>query len=240
MGASSAFSSPGRAAARFAAAVLGGVTWRIALATQLLGLLFATTDWLSRGEHVATRRLLVYLLCAQAVMAMFAMLAALAGDEIVRRGWRTWRAFVVVLLCASVANVVARWMLDVGFGVFASRHGPAVMVNDFFDVGLIWGTALMVYLNRQSTTRFLWRLRDDELERAHAERRVIASRIAVAEAGMDPALALRRLAEIRELYAAGVSGADRKLEELIDALRSTVARCAAVERAAAQRPETRW
>ena len=75
------------------------------------------------------------------------------------------------------------------------------VLSDFLTLGGIWGTALMVYLNRQSARRLLARLRADELERAQAERRLIASRLIATEAQIDPGSVLRQLGEVRDLFA---------------------------------------
>lgn len=204
------------------------LTWRAALATQSLGALFALTEWLesARGR---TPRLLTYLLCAQAVTALLVLLAALAGDDAVRRGWKVFRAFVVVVLGASLLNAAGQWLIDTGFSDIVPGRGPESIANDFFNVGALWGTALMVYLNRQSAARLLARLRTDELERAEEERRVIASRLTAAEARMDPVSVLRQLSDVREQFAAGYAGADGKLEELITTLRRGVSRNAVVD-----------
>ena len=222
----------------FASALWGRLTWRSAIVTQSLGALFALTDWLERGS-IASPRLLAYLLCAQAVLALLAMLAALAGDEAVRRGWKVLRAFVMVVLCASALNAAAQWILHTGFGDIVPGRGPAVIANDFFNVGVLWGTVLMVYLNRQSAARLLAHLRADELERAEAERRMITSRVAAAEARMDPVSVLRQLSEAREQFAAGHFGADARLEDLIATLRESVRRSVAADGAVAGPREVR-
>jgi hypothetical protein len=222
----------------FASATWGTLTWRAAIATQSLGALFALTDWLER-DSAATLRLLAYLLCAQAMTALLVMLAALTGDEAVRRGWKVLRAFVIVVLCASVLNAAAQWVLDAGFGDIVLGRAPVVIANDFFNVGALWGTALMVYLNRQSAARLLARLRADELERAEAEGRMITSRLAAVEARMDPASVLRQLSEVRDQFAAGRSCADGRLEELIAALRESVMRSVSADGAVAGPQEAR-
>jgi len=51
---------------------------------------------------------------------VFLMLAALAGDEAVRRGWSVLRAFVAVLLCASGAAALTQW----GINQFLSLEHP--------------------------------------------------------------------------------------------------------------------
>lgn len=213
----------------FAWAVLRAVSWRAVLVTQALGLLFALYPWLEQWHRSGQPSLLLNL-TGQAIAALLVMLAAFAGDEAVRRGWSVWRAFVVVLLCASVANVLAQQaLLYRTFAVAGPARDLGAVLSDFLTLGGIWGTALMVYLNRQSARRLLARLRADELERAQAERRLIASRLVATEAQIDPGSVLRQLGEVRDLFAEGKQEADERLDGLITGLRAMVARGAAVQ-----------
>jgi len=205
----------------FVSALWGSLNWRAVVATQSVGLLYALTEWLESGS-AATLRLLAYLLCSQAVTACLVLLAALAGDEAVRRGWNVLRAFLVVVLSTSLLNAAAQWLLDGGFGDIVPRRGLAVMANDFFNAGVLWGTVLLVYLNRQSAARLLAQLRADELERLEAERRVITSRLAAAETRLDLHSVLRQLSEVRGQFVAGHASADGSLEDLIATLRASV------------------
>jgi len=199
------------------------LTWRAVLLTQSLGLVFALYPWLQRWNRPDQPSLLLNIV-EQAFAALLVMLAAFTADEAVRRGWSVWRAFVVVLLCASIINVIAQALLHDAFGVPGPVHGLASTLRNLFNIGSLWGTALMVYLNRQSACRLLARLRAGELERAQAERRLVASRLAAVEAQIDPAAVLRQLAEVRDLFAAGRPEADEHLNTLITGLRETVAR----------------
>jgi hypothetical protein len=213
----------------FAWAVLRAVTWRAVLVTQALGLLFALYPWLEQWHRPGQPSLLLNL-TRQAIAALLVMLAAFAGDEAVRRGWSVWRAFVVVLLCASFVNVLAQQgLLHRKFAVAGPPRDLGAVLSDFLTLGGIWGTALMVYLNRQSARRLLARLRADELERAQAERRLIASRLVATEAQIDPGSVLRQLGEVRDLFAEGRQEADERLDALITGLRAMVARGAAAQ-----------
>ena len=219
-----AFRLARRGVSSFVSDVLGAVTWRALLLTQCLGLLFGIAPWLERLHQPGQPPLLLGLL-GQSVTALLVMLTALACDEAVRRGASIWRAFVVGMLSVSLVNVLAQWLLHAVAGdADASRAELARMVNDFLSVGAVWGTALMVYLNRCSARRLLSRLRSNELERAQAEQRLMASRLAAAEAQIDPGAVLGRLAEVRDLYAAGVPQAEERLEALIAGMRESVAR----------------
>jgi len=212
-----------RPAIGFAASVLDSVSWKALLLTQSLGLLFALVPWLVHLGH-RPRGYLLLQLTQQAATALCVMLAALAADEAVRRGWQVWRAFVVALLCASLAAALAHLGLYVGLRVADPVAGLQRFVLAFFGVGIQWGTALMVYLNRQSGRRILAGVRAGELARLQAERRLIASRLASAESEVEPQAVGQRLQRLRDLYAAGSAQADSELERLITELRDSAAR----------------
>lgn len=207
----------------FTTAVLRSITWRAVLATQALGFVFALTPWLEQFGQ-PTRPQLAFALTQQALTAFFVLLAALAGDEAVRRGWRVLAAFAATLLCASAATAYTQWCIEAWFGVIDPLHGERRLWDTFFQVGSLWGTVLLVYLNRQSAARLLARLRAGELARVQAERRLIASELAAAEAEINPTAVLQQLAQVRDLYATGDADADQKLEDLIGDLRAVVTR----------------
>jgi hypothetical protein len=207
----------------FAAVVRRSVTWRAIVLTQSLGLLYALISWLAApGPHF--RGYLLFLLVQEGVSGLCVMLAALAGDEAVRRGWRVWRAFVVVTLSASLAAALAQLGLDAGLRIADPEAALPRCLLTFFGVGTQWGTALMVYLNRQSAQRVLAGVRAGELARLRAEQQLIASRLAATETQVDPPAIRQRLQQLRNLYAAGSARADAELERLITELRQRAAR----------------
>jgi hypothetical protein len=207
----------------FAAAVRRALTWRAVVLTQALGLVFAITAWLvTFGQHA--NGYLLFHLVQEGISGLCVMLGALAGDEAVRRGWRVWRAFVVVTLGASLAAALAQLGLDAGLRIADPVAGLPRCLLTFFGVGARWGTAMMVYLNRQSAQRVLAGVRAGELARLRAERQLIASRLAAAETQVDPPAVRQRLEQLRNLYAAGSVRADAELERLITELRQRAAR----------------
>jgi hypothetical protein len=208
----------------FAITVGRSVTWRAVVVTQLLGLVFAITVWL---ETLGQRPdgYLLFAVVQESVSGLCVMLAALAGDEAVRRGWRVWRAFVVVTFCASLVAALAQLgLVDAGLRVADPMAGLARFLITFFGVGTLWGTALMVYLNRQSARRVLAGVRAGELARLRAEQRLITSRLAAAETQVDPPAIRQRLERLRNLYDTGSAGADAELERFITELRERAAR----------------
>lgn len=207
----------------FAAAVRRAVTWRAVVLTQSLGLLFAITAWLETFGQRPNGYLMFHLV-QEAMSGLCVMLAALAGDEAVRRGWRVWQAFVVVTLGASLVAALAQLGLDAGLHIADPMAGLPRCLFTFFGVGTTWGTALLVYLNRQSAQRVLAGVRAGELARLRAEQRLLTSRLAATETQVDPPAIRQRLEQLRNLYAAGSARADAELERLITELRQRAAR----------------
>lgn len=212
----------------FVRTALGALSWRAVLVTQSIGLLFAVDTWLELW-HQPQQPWLLGSVARQAITALLVMLAALAGDQAIRRGSGIWRAFAIATLVASSLNVLAQLLVSFGLGVGLSERGLVWILEDFLGVGGLWGTVLLVYLNRQSARRLLARLRAGELERAEAERRLIGSRLAAAESRIDPSAVLRQLSEVRDLYAAARPEAEERFEALITGLRETVARASAAQ-----------
>jgi hypothetical protein len=214
---------PLRRMADFAAAVRRAVTWRAVALTQALGLVFATTAWLVTLGQRANGYLL-FQLVQEGISGLCVMLAALAGDEAVRRGWPVWRAFVVLTLAASLATALTQLGLDAGLRIVDPVAALPRCLLTFFGVGTTWGTALLVYLNRQSAQRVLAGVRAGELARLRAEQQLLASRLAATETQVDPPAIRQRLEQLRNLYAAGSTRADSELQRLITELRERAAR----------------
>jgi hypothetical protein len=216
----------------FLRAVLHAVTWKLFLAAQALALASALLLYLEvRGPRAQPHVLHMYLI-SRAVAAVFLMLAAVATDEAVRRGFRMWRVYPVALLAGSGAAAIAQWYVRSWLGLidYPSNAGLPLprMVLVAVDVAGLGGVALLAYLNRQSAQRMLAGVRAAELERVRIERRLIESRLATAQAQIDPESVLKQLTEIRNLYGAARTGANEKLETLIQELRASVAQSVAV------------
>ncbi len=210
-----------RSARAFAAAVLRALTWKAVLLTQVLGAALAVQYWLE-NEGPAQPRFLPVLI-VQALCALYVLLAALAADQAVRRGWGVWHAFAVTLLGITGAMAGIQWGVNDWLGVSSPDGGFGQFQYFAFSSGG-WSTALLVYLNRRSAQRVLAGVRAGELMRLTAERSLLASRLAAAQMQVDPAAMLRELAEVRDRYATAHPDADDALDQLITRLRDNVAR----------------
>ena len=199
--------------------VLRGITWRAVLVTQSLGALYALYPWLEQWHRPGQPSLAVCL-SSQSLMGWLALIAALACDETVRRGVGVWRASAIAVLCGSSANFIGQWVI--ASGGHLEKPEALASFTAFMDFASYWGIALLVYVNRCSARRLLARIRTGELRRVRAEQRLTASRLAAAEAQIDPAAVLRELADARDLYASGRAGAEERIESLIARLRHSV------------------
>ena len=103
--------------------ILSSVTWRAALLTQMMALLFALAPWLENLGQPGARSLSTKLL-EQSLAALCVMLAALTADELVRRGASVLRAFALALVsgclvaaCIDVPLIVCT--VNLGFATRA-------------------------------------------------------------------------------------------------------------------------
>lgn len=209
----------------FAVAVVRALTWKAVLIVQVLGAALAVQYWLERVGPGQPRFLPV--LIVQALCALYVMLAALAADQAVRRGWGIWHAFTIALISITGAAAAIQWGINDWLGVFSPDRGFGQFQYFAFSAGG-WSTALLVYLNRRSAQRVLAGVRAGELARLTDERSLLASRLAAAQMQVDPAAVLRELAEVRDRYAAAQPDADHALDRLITRLRESVACSAGV------------
>jgi len=92
--------------------------------------------------------------------------------------------------------------------------------SDAVNVILLGGIALLAFYNHLSVERILQSVRTAELKRVRLERELIESRLATAQAQIDPRTLFDSLARIRNLYGSSPSEADRALQDLIETLRS--------------------
>jgi hypothetical protein len=202
---------------------LRAIGWRAVLVTQGLALIYALAPWLEQwgAPHGPS---FGHGLLTQSIAALLVMLGALAADERIRRGESVLRAFATTLLGACVATGSIMWCVDARTDSEPAQQFAAFL-NTFFNIGAYWGTPMLVYLNRKSAARLLAVVQDRELTRVRAERRLVESDLAAAQAEIDPASLLQHLGRLRDLYASANAAADRELELLISELRATAARC---------------
>jgi hypothetical protein len=173
---------------------------------------------------------------AMSVSAFFMLAMTLYADELVNRGARARLVYpLTVLLAFPLAFLTTGGTEEIYYAVL--RLPPAVaethrwvFVSTAEDIAVICGFGMVIYMNRRAAERMLERVQGAELKRVQLERQLIESRLATAEAQVDPQMLFSALAEIRDGFSRSSPDADAKLDELVQRLRSALARTAAIER----------
>jgi hypothetical protein len=154
------------------------------------------------------------------------VLAGLCAAEAVRRGTPPLRAYAVALLTAASTSAGIQFMCRQQLGIHAKAVHASVTLRDWLWIPsdamyviLLGGIGLLAFYNHRSVERILQSVRTAELKRVRLERELIESRLATAQAQIDPRALFESLARIRNLYASCQPQADHELENLIENLR---------------------
>jgi hypothetical protein len=214
-----------------------GVTWKALLSVQAVAGGLALLQWSDTGAEFkaaapSTWILVHFLLWG--LSALFIVPATLRADEAVRRGARPFWAYLLglataVLAALSITAVVGCVVL--GYGRTWSQPQPlpsgiltALSVRSVMDLCFTGGVALLCRINQHLVRQTLIYIQDVEDRRTVLEARLTDSRLAIAEAQMDPAELLHTLADIRGDLEHSAQSADWKLDELIVKLRGAMTR----------------
>jgi hypothetical protein len=215
----------------FLRGVAASLTWRKFLLAEAVGLALNLVRDVEYPKLAAMPHFKIDNAIVTAFGAAGVLLAVLCADEAVRRGVRTSLAYWIALLTASAATGAVQWYTRVWFGLTPAMDPAAhtlVQLTQMgitaLDVMLFGGSAALVYLNRRSAARALEAVRAAELKRVQIERRVIESRMAAAQAQVDPRMLFEALAEIQEGYRTSSADADGRLDQLIHQLQASSAR----------------
>jgi hypothetical protein len=213
----------------FVRSVMASMTWRSFLFANLLGLCVQASRELKFLDNAPPNYMLSGLIITQ-LGSLCVLLAVLAGDEAVRRGSSAWFAYTAGLLTASIVTAFGQWYIRGWFHLYTVVNRPGVPVRVQYtmiifvacDVLMFGGFAMLAYVNRRSAQRILEGVRSAELKRVQIERRLTESRLATAQAHIDPHILTRSLTQVRDLYKQGSPDADLELDALIQRLQATV------------------
>jgi hypothetical protein len=216
---------------RFAAALWARLSWKNVLATQLIaqgivgveafessGPIFGT--WLGHPELSFVSASL----CAACLLPL-----ALAADVLVERGTRAQRAFPLAMLLAFPTTWGVDWAAQRCYEIAAHRHPASVQqefafVSSALDLAFIGAFCMLVYMNRRIADRMLEGVRHAELKRLKQEQELVNSRLATAEAQIDPQELMDALAAIRRGFESSPAEADARLDQLVQRLRNALRR----------------
>jgi hypothetical protein len=223
-------------------AVLAEITWRRVLAAQLIAGLWLLFRYLN-GRYFSSSQLPPTFVLSGIVIdeltAISLLIALLSAQEAVRRGGQRFLAYSLALLMASVFAAIVPWyvrqwlglqvQVDVGNFTFIERK----WMNMIF-IGLdtlIYGAFItLVYTSRLRELEYIHMARTAELERAQRERDLTQSRLAEAQARLEPEAVLSTLGHIKALYERASPDAELALDDLVRQLRTKLESATAATR----------
>jgi hypothetical protein len=203
-------------------------TWRRVSFTQFIGLVVAyltSLDWGYFGEHI--RHLSIHYVTLS-VYVFLLLPVAFCADEAVVRGARpivTYAILLVVvnqLLAAAVAGAL-QWIY---ITIYAIPWPPntwgftEASVHFSFPCSL----GLLIFMNGRAAERMLEGIRGTELRRAQLDQQLVESRLAAAEAQIDPKMLFDALAQIKRGLEDSRPNAEKDLDNLTQTLRTALAR----------------
>jgi hypothetical protein len=214
-------------------AIWSGMTWRRVLLAQALGQTAAflvTFEWGYFGE--AIRHTSIHFV-SMGVYVFLLVPLALGADEAIRLGAPPRYVYPAVLLINPlIACAVAGAALWV-YCVLWSLPWPAQRWG-FTEAGLHMSVycslGLLVFMNRRTADRMLEGVRGAELRRVQLDQQLVESRLATAEAQIDPQMLFSALAQIKLGLEQGTPEAEEKLNQLIQTLRTALTRTIAVDK----------
>jgi sensor histidine kinase YesM len=212
-----------------------GMTWRRILFTQAIVALAVLVEsfeddllgtWMGHPS-------LQYI--AMSLSALFLLAMMLYADELVNRGASARLMYTIaVLLAFPLAFVVTGTTEEIYYVILRLPRAVAeahrwVFISTAENIAVVCAFGMVIYMNRRTAERMLERVQATELKRVQLEGRLVESRLAMAEAQVDPQMLLSSLEEIRDGFRHSLPNADAKLDELVQHLRSALARTAAVD-----------
>ena len=210
----------------FLRTVSGELSLRLILTAQAIGALVNLLRYLQQIGSAGSDRQFVLNMIFTTVGALLIILASACAAEASRRGVPAFGAYALALLAASSCNAIvesiSRQLYPHAAGTATSAPAPNEWVAFTLDVAYVvtvGGIAMLAYHNRRRATQILEGIRAAELKHVELERHLIESRLATAQAAIDPGALFASLASIRNLYATSAPSADRELDRLIEDLR---------------------
>lgn len=164
---------------------------------------------------------------------------AVYADGAVSRGARPGVAYTLAVLMtlpiACVANGCAQALYCLLF------HVPQTLIDEYrwafliesFNTYVYSAFGILVFMNRRMADRILEGVKGAELRRVELERQLIDSRLATAEAQIDPQVLFSALARIKGEFERSAPNAEDDLNQLIQTLRTALARTVIVNQSGA-------
>jgi len=207
-------------------------TWQRVLFTQALAQVVAILIGLDEGfygkdsfDHIS------FDFVTMSVYVFVLVPIAFCAEEAITRGARPLVVYSILLVFINqiVALAVAgtiQWVYSFIFAFSwpAPRWGFTEAAG---RMSVPCSLALLVYMNGRAADRMLEGVRSAELRRVQLDRQLVESRLATAEAHIDPQMLFSALAQIKRGLEESQPDAEKKLNELIQKLRDALARTTA-------------
>jgi hypothetical protein len=212
----------------FIRSILFALSWRRLAAVLALSFAMPIVDRLTQGTPLSAVRAILF-----ALSAISCLVIILGAAEAAGRGARLRYVNTLGILILILSNFL--WAA-VALHYFPTQMSPpwvpaTMRWNSIIAFGLdqsSWSVlALIVYLNRRVAERMLQAVRQVEAQRLHQESELVESRLAAAQAQVDPQILFGDLAQIRDKLQSDAPDADQQLDELIQRLRNALARTVA-------------
>jgi hypothetical protein len=171
---------------------------------------------------------------ATSLTALLLLAVTLYADSIVTRGASARLVYPLAVLSAFPLALLVTWGIEQLYFTVFSVPPAAVEANRWKfissaeDIALICAFGMVIFMNRRTAERMLERVQSAELKRVQLEGQLIESRLATAEAQVDPQMLFSALAEIRDGFSRSLPDADAKLDRLVQHLRTALARTVAL------------
>jgi sensor histidine kinase YesM len=213
-------------------AAWASITWRRVLFTQAIAQIVAVfiglDDFGYFGQYIGHTSLHFVTLSAYAFVLLP---VAFCAEEAVTRGARPIVVYLILLAFISPLIAVAiaaamQWLYCVWFAVpWPPQRWEFTEVGSHFSIPCC--LALLVFMNGRAADRMLEGVRGAELRRVQLDQQLVQSRLATAEAQIDPQMLFSALAQIKRGLEESQSHAEKQMNELIQTLRAALASTAA-------------
>ena len=151
------------------------------------------------------------------------LLCVVVADRVTGKDPQRRAAYAVsVLVGSAVGGIVVPLVLD----LFRSNPLPieVTLYVHFFELVLLGGAAVFIYIDRRSAQAALARMQAAELGRLEDSKRMLESRLQAMQARVEPQFLFNTLAQVKRLYEHDAERAERVLDELIAYLRAAMPR----------------
>ena len=207
-------------------------TWRRVLLTQLLAQIVAVfiglDDFGYFGESIGHTSMHFVTMSAYAFVLLP---VAFCAEETVTRGARPIVVYSILLVFINPLIAVAiagamQWLYCVLFVVpWPPQRWGFTEAGSHLSIPC--SLALLVYMNGRAADRMLEGVRGAELRRVQLDQQLVQSRLATAEAQIDPQMLFSELAQIKRGLEESQPHAEKQMNELIQTLRAAFASTAA-------------